>query len=710
MVVLLVALALPAMPAGAAPEPPTLRFPLEGELYYYTGLAEFREGEPVAWEMVVRYVGAEEVLDRGGASRSAYVVESVTPGWDYATNTVAFHGDPEALLEDPAATRRVARYDIATFELLETRSASLHRSEGQTIPGTQARFGWQIHRREFFDSGLPDPFAALWGRALPADGTLRMTWIEGSAYGGWGMADGLQLLEVAGFFAEAVEVPRTPFMPTLVEVQLDPLGWGDVAGQPALGFRGAHLAPWYPRSELERTRELWFADGLALPVRERVDSVVTYEGKAYTYWTDLTLARHDRGRAELPWGAPGAGGSFAPETGPLGRWGPSEGSARLAYVLRDAVASVRADPTVLGFQRMALAGEPVLVKAFYQLRDHPHALKPIPEARWWLVFHDSKGGEVVIESKRPLGAPVSVNREIDGRNVFVGGDIEGVRPAEVPSVGPTLGGAVSAWERFRAAEAPAANVMYYGLQRMLDGSVRPILWAGWTLDDFGVSPDAALVTSRNLTMLAVDLDGLPRRGLDSQDSYRSEVEPLAASSAGPAPPSALPGPAPVLAAAGVGVAALAGLALKLLGPLYTRLDRAKVVGHPARRALLQLLEREPGVHLEAAQRALGVGAGTLAHHVGILERAGLLRVQRAGRFRRLYPAALNGQAALRDAALRPPRSAALHKLVTEHPGVGLREAARLLGVPASSLQWHVARLEQAGLVERRAGALHPRPV
>jgi predicted transcriptional regulator len=159
-------------------------------------------------------------------------------------------------------------------------------------------------------------------------------------------------------------------------------------------------------------------------------------------------------------------------------------------------------------------------------------------------------------------------------------------------------------------------------------------------------------------------------------------------------------------AATLGLAMLLAGLLKVLAPLYSRLDRDRILGHPVRRRMLALVADQPGIHLEAAQRGAGIGAGAAAHHVHVLLSSGFLREQRAGRFRRLYPADAQPQQVARDAALRQPRAAALYELVRANPGMGLREAARALAVPASSLQWHCARLSAAGLLERRTDGLH----
>lgn len=158
---------------------------------------------------------------------------------------------------------------------------------------------------------------------------------------------------------------------------------------------------------------------------------------------------------------------------------------------------------------------------------------------------------------------------------------------------------------------------------------------------------------------------------------------------------------------GLGALALAGALAKLLWPLYTRLERGQLLHHPVRRKLLELVTESPGIHLEAARRAAGIGAGSAAHHVHLLVGGGLVREQRAGRFRRLYPADVPPLVIARDAALRQPRAAALYELVRANPGLGLREASRRLSVPASSLQWHAERLARAGLLQRRPDGLHP---
>jgi DNA-binding transcriptional ArsR family regulator len=155
------------------------------------------------------------------------------------------------------------------------------------------------------------------------------------------------------------------------------------------------------------------------------------------------------------------------------------------------------------------------------------------------------------------------------------------------------------------------------------------------------------------------------------------------------------------------VAASVALAWKCLVPMAWRLDRRRVLEHPLRARLLALAKERPGLSVQEAAVELGVAPGTALHHLRVLEHAGVLASRREGRHRRILPVALSAAETERAIALAQPRSAALYGLVLQRPGIGLREAARSLGVPVSSLVWHVERLERARLLRRLGSGLEP---
>jgi len=114
--------------------------------------------------------------------------------------------------------------------------------------------------------------------------------------------------------------------------------------------------------------------------------------------------------------------------------------------------------------------------------------------------------------------------------------------------------------------------------------------------------------------------------------------------------------------------------------------------------LQALVEATPGLHFRALGRAGHVtSVGQLRHHVDRLVRAGLVREVADGRYVRLFPAgARDAEGAAR--LCRPvTRRIARQLLAGPRSRTDLRRA---LGCADSTLGYHLARLRQAGDVQR----------
>lgn len=146
----------------------------------------------------------------------------------------------------------------------------------------------------------------------------------------------------------------------------------------------------------------------------------------------------------------------------------------------------------------------------------------------------------------------------------------------------------------------------------------------------------------------------------------------------------------LLAAAAWGLRAF-GLAPWL--PFFSRIEDGKLAAHPARRAALDFIASNPGATLQDVRRGLGLAWGTTVHHLGRLERAGLVAVRHAGGRRCHFPL---GQAPPRDGLA--PADRALAALVRDNPGLAQKDLARLAGLQPPAACKRLARLEEAGLV------------
>lgn len=150
--------------------------------------------------------------------------------------------------------------------------------------------------------------------------------------------------------------------------------------------------------------------------------------------------------------------------------------------------------------------------------------------------------------------------------------------------------------------------------------------------------------------------------------------------------------------------ALSAVFTKLIGAFFSRIPPARVLDHPTRRALLDLVRERPGITMEEAREALAVGSGTLVHHVARL-RAERLVVTEKGHGRRLYAAGAVAPAErAKLAALAGDTTQRLADYVAANPGVAQKDLCGALAIAPSVASKHVSKLKRAGLVsELREG-------
>lgn len=142
---------------------------------------------------------------------------------------------------------------------------------------------------------------------------------------------------------------------------------------------------------------------------------------------------------------------------------------------------------------------------------------------------------------------------------------------------------------------------------------------------------------------------------------------------------------------------------------------AKPLAHPARRAILDALEATAGVTRRELMVALSLRRTATEFHLGVLQRAGLIRAHRVGQTKHYFLAARErlpfkeeAAKAHRDSQLlaHPVRKGIAH-VFSERPGATV--AALVTHWPGSSvpaprlMRYHLGVLNKAGLLECDAG-------
>lgn len=133
--------------------------------------------------------------------------------------------------------------------------------------------------------------------------------------------------------------------------------------------------------------------------------------------------------------------------------------------------------------------------------------------------------------------------------------------------------------------------------------------------------------------------------------------------------------------------------------LFSRIPREELLDNEIRQQLVDLVEREPGLHLRELQRRLDVGYGQVAYHLNRLEDENIIESHREGLYRRFYtrhadPGEDQSSPSTRDEVLDAIRG---------NPGTHAAEIARELETSRQLVSYHVRELVGLAKVEEMPG-------
>ncbi|MES2154562.1 MAG: helix-turn-helix domain-containing protein [bacterium] len=132
--------------------------------------------------------------------------------------------------------------------------------------------------------------------------------------------------------------------------------------------------------------------------------------------------------------------------------------------------------------------------------------------------------------------------------------------------------------------------------------------------------------------------------------------------------------------------------------LFSRVQAEDVLANPTRARIAQLVQREPGIHLQELVRRVGIGNGAVEHHLRTLAEAGAVVASRRHGYTCYFPRG-TGRLAMEAAPLvKSPVAKAILAAARGQPGVTSAEVARRLGVSPPTVHYHVDRLRKAGIL------------
>ena len=130
-------------------------------------------------------------------------------------------------------------------------------------------------------------------------------------------------------------------------------------------------------------------------------------------------------------------------------------------------------------------------------------------------------------------------------------------------------------------------------------------------------------------------------------------------------------------------------------------------GERSRQRILEQVQKDPGVIKSALCRHLGLGWGTVSHHLRILAREGRIVSYGIGKEVRLFAGGLGETQARWLSVLGGGPAASIVDQLKERPGLRLAELSASIGVSRKVIRRHLAVLDEEGLIGHD-GEVRPR--
>ncbi len=134
---------------------------------------------------------------------------------------------------------------------------------------------------------------------------------------------------------------------------------------------------------------------------------------------------------------------------------------------------------------------------------------------------------------------------------------------------------------------------------------------------------------------------------------------------------------------------------------FSRIQDADLLQHPARAEVFRAIQENPGIHASALGRLVGIGWGTVTHHLQKLEKARLVTKRKVTGQVCYFE---NGGVVERGdmaaaSAVKSETAAVIVDFVDNNPMTTQKSVAQSLGISPALVSFHVKRLRANGVVD-----------
>lgn len=144
-----------------------------------------------------------------------------------------------------------------------------------------------------------------------------------------------------------------------------------------------------------------------------------------------------------------------------------------------------------------------------------------------------------------------------------------------------------------------------------------------------------------------------------------------------------------------------GLGLGGLGG-FTRIENDDLLDHPMRAQIFQVIQSNPGIHASGLARQVGVGWGTITHHLEKLEKGSLVATRKVNNQKCFFEN--GGKVSRQDMAIagavKGDTAGDIAGFVTAHPMTSQKQMAEALGLSPALVSFHVKKLVNLGVLDK----------
>jgi predicted transcriptional regulator len=129
--------------------------------------------------------------------------------------------------------------------------------------------------------------------------------------------------------------------------------------------------------------------------------------------------------------------------------------------------------------------------------------------------------------------------------------------------------------------------------------------------------------------------------------------------------------------------------------MYSKIRREALLDNFKRGQIYRLIVEHPGVHYNRILDELEMNNGTAAFHLKKLEMDDLIISRNDGFRKRFYPSN-------QSVPNTPTNYEQIVAAIRLHPGITQKEIVKELGIPPSTVNMYIQKMETAGMLETRA--------